>query len=93
MFLLGMTWKKNSNSSYSIRHLQDFRQQHQPNKKQWRYKQKEPKMKKQQKKGYYSNELKAIQFIKQDGRILTFSRIDNIVYIYDSNNEVIKKIR
>ena len=50
-------------------------------------------MKKQQKKGYYSNELKAIQFIKQDGRILTFSRIDNIVYIYDSNNEVIKKIR
>ncbi len=50
-------------------------------------------MKKQQKKGYYSNELKAIQFIKQDGRDLYFSRIDNIVYIYNNHNEIVKRIR
>ena len=50
-------------------------------------------MKKKLHKGYYSNELKAIEFIKQDGRDLTFERVDNIVYIYTRDNQLIKKIK
>ena len=50
-------------------------------------------MKKKSHKGYYANELKAIAFIKQDGRDLTFERVDNVVYIYTRDSQLIKKIR
>lgn len=43
--------------------------------------------------GYYTNELKAIEFIKKSGQQLTFERVDNVAYVYDNTGKVIKKFR